>query len=157
MSNSYSYYFQVNAVIPLFHILVASAVLIFSVIPVLCTVIRSSEKRIQNIISILVVLPAVYVFIFVTGRPFFAGGYHLFFESENACVPQQGYVQEITECVNSEHRYRLDTGVTEGYNININQEIYHIMYLDNIQVGDHVYIEYLPKSKFILNIELLSN
>ena len=157
MHNSYAYYFRVNALIPLSFLLVAGALVFFSIIPVLSNLFRSDEKRVQSIIYLLLALPVVFVFIYISARPLLSGGYHLFFEDETTRVAKQGYVQEITECANSEHRYNLESGVTEGYNININQETYHIMYLDDIQVGDHVYIEYLPNSKFILSIELLSN
>lgn len=157
MHNSYAYYFRVNAFVPLSFLLAAVFLVFFTIVPVLFKLFRTSKNRAQNIAYLLLSLPVVFVFVFIVARPLLSGGYRLFFENENDRLTGQGYVQEIIECVNSEHRYNLETGVTEGYNISINQEKYHIMYLDNIQVGDNVYIEYLPNSKFILRIELISD
>ena len=99
---------------------------------------------------------ALCVVFFTEGAvPFFTHGIHLSSEKETASVISCG---EITRCYKA---YGLNKYVYDGKNcfahyVFINNEKYYIMYIGDLEVGDSVSFEYLPKSKIILNIKKLT-
>ena len=105
-------------------------------------------------IFIYVLLLLVSFGLFYDSIPTIKHGMFLFVENESNAVYTSGVITYIEEAFNSPRYYYEGNNGIEAKIITINDEQCYIFYLSNFEIGDMVTIEYLPKSTFVLSINL---
>ncbi|MGN1040886.1 MAG: hypothetical protein ACI4QL_05605 [Candidatus Fimimonas sp.] len=92
------------------------------------------------------------VILFVIEFFSFADGVHLAFEKEDAQVSSSGKISNFQSLGNI-HKFYYEDQVCFGCYVFIDGQKYFIMTVGDLEVGDNVTFNYLPKSKIILSIE----
>ena len=149
MKFEYNVYFKVLVIASVF-------IMTFSIIGILINIILliknngfiKFDKRIMNyFISII-----IFVFLFSIGFGPFKHGIHLITEKETDKISVIGEVDCIKKTYGI-NKYSYNNDVNSfAHHISIDGEVYYIMYIGDIKIGDKVEVEYLPKSKVILSI-----
>ena len=148
MKFEYNVYFKVLVIASVF-------IMTFSIIGILINIILliknngfiKFDKRIMNyFISII-----IFVFLFSIGFGPFKHGIHLITEKETDKISVIGEVDCIKKTYGI-NKYSYNDVNSFARHISIDGEVYYIMYIGDIKIGDKVEVEYLPKSKVILSI-----
>lgn len=161
----YDDYVRSNLTAPLFAVvfclimIIANIKTLFQIIKSIFEAIKSKEKYAvgdvieKHIIAIIVMIFCVFL-LSVNIAPLTSGGIHLISEKETDAVYTQGIIQSIEQLNQySSPKYQTDYGTTFGAKVNIDGDIYNIITVEEFTVGDNVKIKYLPKSKFILEMQ----
>ena len=161
----YDDYIRSNLTAPLFAVFFCSIMIIlniktlFLIIKSIFEAIKSRDKYAvgdvieKHIVAIIVMILCVFL-LFVNISPLTSGGIHLINEKETDAVYTKGIIQSIEQLNQySSPKYQTDYGTTFGARVNIDGDIYNIITVEEFAVGDNVKIKYLPKSKFILEMQ----
>lgn len=152
MSFEYSEYYQVLFVAALCLMVVSIvAITIHTIIYFKkCTTLNPKKFPVAFFANIVIL-----VFFFTLGAVPFAHGIYLPNEKETARVVACGEITRYYKAYGN-NKYVYDGKTCFAYYVFINNEKYYIMYIGDLEVGDSVSFEYLPKSKIILNIKKLT-
>ena len=141
-----------------YKVLVIASILImtFSLIGILINIIlliknngyiKFDKRKIRYLVSIILL-----AFLFSLGAVPFKHGRHLITEKETDKINVIGEVDFIKKTYGI-NKYSYNNDVNSfACHISIDGEVYYIMYIGDIKIGDKVEVEYLPKSKVILSI-----
>ena len=81
----------------------------------------------------------------------FKHGFHLVEEKESDKIEYSGVITNITRTYGQNKYFYENKNVFASY-VYIDNEQYYIMYIGDLEIGNEVKFEYLPKSKVILTI-----
>ncbi len=105
------------------------------------------DKRALGYFSSIIVL----IFLFSLGFSPFRHGMHLIGEKETDKIVCVGEVNSFKK-VYGNNKYVYNGENTFAYYIFIDEQKYYIMNTGDIEIGDKVEFEYLPKSRIVLSI-----
>ncbi len=106
----------------------------------------SNIKKIMNILLLFVI-----VFGLICNLFHFSYGYKIPLDKKDDAIIAEGEISSIKKAFGSPY-YKMENINTNGFLINVSGEIYYIMYIGDIEIGDKVELKYLPKSKIVLSI-----
>ena len=123
---------------------------------------RSHKKRnydgivsfIKNNIPNIVGITVMTFLLTISTVHLLRGGIHLIYENQTDAVSMSGYVEDIDEIapvVGSKYDAEQNNG--RGVSIVVDGVKYHLMEYGDLEIGDYVVFDVLPKSKFILKLE----
>ena len=150
MEFPYSQYYKVLTIGSLFYF-------VFFLLFILFLMISSFKKNGQvltfkNVIMFLITHILVIAFAIFIIVPSFKHGIYLFSEKEQNAISDVGTISNITNTYgNNKFTYEDKHNVFSSY-VYIDDEQYYIMYIGDLEIGNEVKFEYLPKSKVILSI-----
>lgn len=150
----YSEYRDADLIWPL----LVTAFNLYLIVGSICAMVRSVKKAedirlnmVRGITSLVLVL-----FLLVVGSgPLFIGGFHLIYEREDDAEVYQGTIEKIEEyptIIANSSKYTTEYGTTFGNRLTIDGQIYNIVTSGEFEVGDEVFIRFLPNSRYILEI-----
>ena len=148
MKFEYNDYYKVLVIASIF-------IMTFSLIAILINIIlliknngyiKFDKRIIKYLVSIIVL-----AFFFSLGAAPFKHGRHLITEKETDKINVIGEVDRIKKTYGI-NKYSYNDVNSFARHISIDGEVYYIMYIGDIKIGDKVEVEYLPKSKVILSI-----
>ena len=152
MSFEYSEYYKILFV-------AALCIMVVSIVAItIHTIIYFKKRTTLNPKKFPVVFLAnivILVFFFTLGAVPFARGIYLPNEKEAARVVACGEITRYYKAYGN-NKYFNDGKNCFAHYVFINNEKYYIMDIGDLEVGDSVSFEYLPKSKIILNIKKLT-
>ena len=136
-------------------VIASICIMTFSLIGILINIIlliknNGYKKFDKRIIKYLVSI-SVLTFLFSLGAAPFKHGRHLITEKETDKINVIGEVDCIKKTYGI-NKYSYNDVNSFARHISIDGEVYYIMYIGDIKIGDKVEVEYLPKSKVILSI-----
>ena len=154
MKFSYDEYFNmlfIGAICIMLFALVAIVIDIIIIIVKRSTFVKFDKKIAGYITSFILSL-----FLFSLGLAPFKHGMYLLNEKETDKISCSGEVHSFEKTYGL-NKYTYNGENSFAYYISIDGEKYYIMHTGDIEVGDKVEFEYLPKSKIILSIYQKTN
>jgi len=152
VSFEYTEYYSKLVGVSLLAIMIATMILIFSIfIFVFYDRIRKITKININRNKIFYFLPGLLL-LYALG--FSSINYRFLFDNNNNVYQTEGIITEIINTENNPKFIFEGKQSTPKYII-INDEKYYVMHIGELKVGDEVQVEYLQKSKVILEIHLV--
>ena len=151
MTYDYYVYYRQNCIIPLI-LLIFSSILFFGQIYSLCKErLTYSPKDIMYRIFFL----CIALFLIIANIvPLARGGVYLLVEKENDAIQVSGTVEGTIEIdYVTGAKYRVENNNGSGEAIIVNGRKYYLTTYGDIQAGDYVVLDVLPRSGFILKIE----
>ncbi len=83
-------------------------------------------------------------------------GIHLIQENEKDYISIIGEIQNIERVKHSSRYYYEGEAVGDASIVTINGEKLYFMTIGDLEIGDYIEVEYLPKSTFVLKVELFT-
>lgn len=114
----------------------------------------SNKKITAKDIYIFLVCLSMWAVIILDFQTVFRGGIHLLAENEADAISTSGCIAKITEPTKRLPVFRADG--EHGADILIGDDVYIAITAKGLDVGDYVVIRYLPRSRFILEIQVAS-
>lgn len=146
---TYSDYKEVVLTFPLIKGIISFVILLIFVF-VLYNTIKKGEK-----ITLYITFGTIVPLLFVLSSLFqLQYGIHLFFESENDAIVFVGEIESIDDVFHSPRYYYEEKAVYASIVTIDGLELY-FMTSGDLSVGDYVEIKYLPRSTFVLEVELV--
>lgn len=147
----YNVYFRQNCVIPIICLLFSFGLFFGQIFSLWKGRHIYSPKDI--LLSIFFLCVALFLII-INIVPLARGGVYLLVEKENDIIQVSGTVEETVEMdFATGAKYRVDNNKGYGEAIIVNGRKYYLTTYGDIQVGDRVMLDVLPRSGFVLKIE----
>ena len=111
---------------------------------------RIIKLRFEKGKLVLIIFPCIVLLMLGFGTI----NYNFLFDDESDLYKIEGMITDISE-VGRSPKYTYDgMPVTPKY-LTIDDQKYYVMYIGDFEIGDIVKLDYLPKSKTVLTIELI--
>ncbi len=151
----YAQYRQVNLTEPafllIFALVAAGSVLVWQIVSV-----RKAAAEPRQLIASALIFAVSLFFIYLNGRALARGGIHLLKETEADAVSRTGQIESIARLENLDiQKYYYNEKTALGYEIVIDGRAYTVIEPEGFAVGDQVDFTCLPRSGFILAIEMV--
>lgn len=151
MTYDYNVYYRQNCIIPLI-LLFFSSILFFLQIYSLRKERHASSPK-DILFSIFFLCVALFLMI-ANIVPLVRGGAYLLVEKEEDAIQVSGTVERTIETdFVTGAKYRVENNDGNGEAIVVNGEKYYLTTYGDIQVGDYVVLDVLPRSGFVLKME----
>lgn len=145
MSFSYEEYSRIFLFFPLLCIIFLSPILISTARALIRYLQDSFEDHLKDIATSGFVCIIVVLMIIINISTLNSGGVYLFVENEASSVEASGEIERIERV--GKHEYQIEVSNT----------VYTVIEIGEFSEGDHVILEYLPKSRYVLSIQKPEN
>lgn len=152
MQFSYKNYFRSAFVIPLILVIIVLVIIVFDILKL--TGIISFGKKLS--VDTIIFHCCVIVLLSLYGISKLTRSYSLAKEKETDAVSINGIVQDVTEMPFND-KYYVDGKVVWSQYIVIDNIKYYCMTANNLEKGMSIEIKYLPTSRFVLELEIISS
>lgn len=111
----------------------------------------------ENIVSCIFIVLFLFL-VTINSIHLLRGGIYLLFENEADTIKITGVIEKTIEIdAITGSKYNVDNNFGRGEAIVVNGNKYYIMSYGDLKEGDQVILEVLPRSKFVLKIEKITN
>ena len=153
MTYDYNVYFRQNCIVPLFFAVFSLIVFIGMLVSFLKARAVPNSKA-NNILTIFFTFLQLYCFI-IFSIPLFRGGIYLLFEKETDQIQVSGIIEGTAEIDSlTGAKYDTENNAGNGEIVIVNGKKYYLMSYGDFGVGDHVILHVLPRSGFVLKMEM---
>ncbi len=149
MTFEYKDYYSLSLKIPLGLCIIFSILLIIIIIKIINIPSDKAKFTISNSISIIILILLILSFVMRLDY-----GIHLLYENEYDYKSMCGKIETIEDVYFSPRYYYNDKAVHAKI-ITIDGKRLYFMTNGELEVGDYIKVEYLPKSTFVLKVELI--
>ncbi len=145
----YNQYRSGSLVTPIIIGMVFLILFIIIIIKIMRLPIEKDKITIKNILVII-----IFLLIILDSCLRLRYGIYLLYENKNQFTTISGRIDEIDNVFQSPRYYYNDEPVHASI-VTIDGKKLYFMTRGNLKVGDYIEVEYLPKSTFVLKVELL--
>lgn len=154
MRFAYEEYYRQDCIVPL--ILVAFST--FIMVKIVMSVIRSYPSKagifVKNNIFRMLFFMLAFFLITINSIHLLRGGIYLLFEKKEQAICVSGTIENMHEIDGwTGSKYSVEQNKGNGVSIVVNGVKYYLMTFGDLEIGDHISFDVLPKSRFILYLE----